>query len=339
MGREVWRFLFHRKSKNHLTFAALRVYFCGDFFDPYQEEAMRKGIIPPLITPLTHDERLDTKGLRRLIDHVVAGGVHGIFVLGTNGEGLALRDSVKEEVVACAAEAASGRVPVLANVSDLSTARALENVRWAHHAGADEVVATPPFYFPYPPVATERFFLQLAETSSLPVWIYENPATTGVTTPFEVFARLAAHENIVGIKYSGTDLAFLERLVKELRSPEFVVFTGLVQDNVAALQLGVDGIVPGIANVLPHIMVGLYNAVRAGQMDNARTFQKLVDAARAIYGEKMRWWPAAPKVILHELGVISTEVVVAPFEPLSQDARSEILKIWGELTDSVWTRN
>jgi len=299
---------------------------------------MRKGIIPPLVTPLTEQERLDPESLRRLLEHVLAGGVHGVFVLGTNGEGLALCDSVKEEVASRTVEVVAGRVPVLANVSDLSTARALENVRWAQRAEADEVVATPPFYFPYSPEAIEYFFRQLADASPLPVWIYENPARTAVTTPFEVIARLAEHENIIGVKYSGADTAFFARLVRELASPGFVVFTGLARDNVAVLELGADGIVPGVANVIPDVMVRLYDAVESGKIEEAKRLQSIVDKARRIYGSDMEWWPAAPKVILHEMGILATETCAAPFPRLSGEERRQVLRVWAEVEELMVDR-
>ena len=162
-----------------------------------------RGVIPALITPLREDETVDVPSLERMLEWVLRSDIKGVFVGGTIGEGAALRDRERQRLIEEAIRIVRGRVPVLVNVSDTGTVRSLENIDQAAKAGADAVIATPRLVFPArTPDATWQFFKAMAEHSPVPVWFYENPGTTPVTSTFEDISRILEIPNVGGLKYS-----------------------------------------------------------------------------------------------------------------------------------------
>ncbi|HET6424633.1 MAG TPA: dihydrodipicolinate synthase family protein, partial [Planctomycetaceae bacterium] len=144
-----------------------------------------RGIVPPVVTPLRSQTELDLPGLARLVDHLVDGGVAGLFILGTTGEGPAIPVKLRYELVEQTAKALQGRRPLLVGVSDTSLE---ESVQLAHHAakcGAYAVVATPTYYFPRLERDHVRYFQLLADRSPLPVFVYNMPACVGVKLSVE----------------------------------------------------------------------------------------------------------------------------------------------------------
>src|SRR5438552_14280742 len=109
-----------------------------------------RGVLPPMVTPLDADERIDEAGLERQIERLLAGGVHGIYLLGSSGEGPALRDSERRRAIEAGRRVLAGRVPLVAGCMASSTARAIDSIRLAEAAGADAAAITPPHYYPLP---------------------------------------------------------------------------------------------------------------------------------------------------------------------------------------------
>ena len=159
------------------------------------------GVIPPLITPLHADESIDEASLRRLIAHVIDGGVNGVFVLGSSGEGPLLSPSQRRQVVDIAGDAIRGRVPLLVGVADCSVRRVRENMAALLTPHVDAFVATLPFYGACDDPATQvRFYRELADASPRPLVIYNIPSAVHAGIEPETIARLASHPNIVGVK-------------------------------------------------------------------------------------------------------------------------------------------
>jgi dihydrodipicolinate synthase/N-acetylneuraminate lyase len=165
-----------------------------------------RGIIPPLVTPMTRDEEVDFATLRRLIDHQIACGVHGIFVLGTTGECYALDADEKQRIVATTVAHVKKRVPVFAGTGAETTREAILHTRMAEREKVDGVsVITPYFIMPNQSEITHHY-RRIAEATSLPVILYSNPATCGgLKIEPETVAKLAEIKNIVAIKDSSGD--------------------------------------------------------------------------------------------------------------------------------------
>ncbi|MFJ7073177.1 dihydrodipicolinate synthase family protein [Streptomyces sp. NPDC098781] len=236
------------------------------------------GVVPPVCTPLTPNREVDVPSLRRLIDHLIEGGVHGLFVLGSTSEVAYLTDRQRRVVVETAVRHVGGRVPVLAGVIDMTTPRVLDHVREVTEAGADAVVATAPFYARTHPAEIARHYRLIAAAAPVPVVAYDLPSAVHTKLPAEVVLDLAAEGALAGLKDSSGDLAGFREIVMGVRGQSglkgFSVLTGseLIVD--AALAVGADGAVPGLANVDPAGYVRLDRLHRSGDRESARAEQE-----------------------------------------------------------------
>ena len=223
------------------------------------------GIIPPLLTPRSADGALDRDGLHALVDHLVAGGVHGIFALGSSGETPYLTTAERDEVLRATLEAADGRVPVLVGINEQSTRRVLEEADRLLAIGGDAAVVTTPYYALSDAGEIEQHFRAAASHVGVPVFAYDIPVRTHAKLPPEVAVRLARDGVLAGVKDSSADdVAFRQLLLATRDLPGFAAFTGheVVADG--ALLGGASGIVPGLGNVDPAGYVRMYDAARAG---------------------------------------------------------------------------
>lgn len=229
-----------------------------------------QGIIPPLITPLAGPDQLDVPGLERLIEHVIAGGVHGLFVLGTTGEGPNLGYRLRRELVQRVGRQVGGRLPVLVGITDTSLVEALAMARHAAASGACAVVTSAPYYYPSSQPELYRFVERLVLELPLPLFLYNMPAMTKTWFAPDTLRRLAQIEGIAGIKDSSGDLAYFRQVLEVARDrPDWRVFMGPEHLLVEALRLGAHGGVNGGALVEPGLLVGLYEA--ALRRDEVRT--------------------------------------------------------------------
>ncbi|MFF5945712.1 dihydrodipicolinate synthase family protein, partial [Streptomyces althioticus] len=233
------------------------------------------GVVPPVCTPLTPEREVDVPSLLRLVDHLVGAGVHGLFVLGSTSEAAFLTDAQRRRVVETVAGHLGGQLPVLAGAIDMTTPRVLDHVRAVTAAGAGAVVVTAPFYARTHPSEIVHHYRRIAALSPVPVIAYDIPVAVHTKLPAELVLGLAGDGVLAGIKDSSGDLAAFRELVTGARAhPGFAVLTGseLIAD--AALALGADGAVPGLANVDPHGYVRLYRQSRAGDWEGARAEQE-----------------------------------------------------------------
>ncbi|MGW0585874.1 dihydrodipicolinate synthase family protein, partial [Streptomyces sp. NPDC002920] len=233
------------------------------------------GVVPPVCTPLTPDREVDVPSLRRLVDHLVSGGVDALFVLGSTSEVAFLTDRQRRLVVETVVEQVSGKLPVLAGVIDMTTPRMLDHVGAVTAAGADAVVATAPFYARTHPAEISRHYRLIAERATVPVIAYDIPVAVHTKLPAGLVLELAADGVLAGLKDSSGDLGGFREVVTGARVlPGFTTLTGseLIVD--AALALGAHGAVPGLANVDPHGYVRLDRLCRSGDVERARTEQE-----------------------------------------------------------------
>ncbi len=222
-----------------------------------------KGIVVPLISPIDKNERIDEPALRKLVSYLVDGGVHGIFVNSTTGEGLLLREAEKQRILEIVLDQVHGRVTVYAGVSDTGTARALDNVIQADKLGADVLVAHPPFYFP-PNDQSELYdyFARLAQASSKPFMLYNIPFTTKASIALNTVEKLIKIDNIIGIKDSSVDYVYLMNLIElKKERADFTIFIGKTHMWAAGILSGADGGLDGISNLIPSHCVSLYEAI------------------------------------------------------------------------------
>ncbi|MEU5090207.1 dihydrodipicolinate synthase family protein [Streptomyces sp. NPDC021356] len=287
------------------------------------------GVVPPVCTPLTPEREVDVDSLLRLVDHLVAGGVHGLFVLGSTSEAAFLTDRQRRRVVEAVVRHVGGSLPVLAGAIDMTTARVLDHVSAVAAAGAQAVVVTAPFYARAAhPAEIARHYRCVAAASPVPVLAYDIPVSVPGRLPAALVLELAAEGVLAGLKDSSGELGGFREVVAGVREASgtagFSVLTGSEQLVDAALALGADGAVPGLANVDPHGFVRLYRLARAGDWEGARTEQERLCALFGLTraGDPARMGPGSSalgafKAALHLRGVIDCPATAEPQVPLT----------------------
>jgi 4-hydroxy-tetrahydrodipicolinate synthase len=231
------------------------------------------GIIPPVATPMQANEDLDLPRLRWFIDHLIASGVHGIFVLGTNSEFYALDDREKQEVIATAVAHVNRRVPVYAGTGAETTREAVRLTRMAEREGVDGVSVITPYFIM--PTQQEIFdhYRRIAENTALPVILYSNPNTCGgLRIEPDTVARLAQLPNVVAIKDSSGDLQSTIEMIRSVPD-RFSVLMGRDTLIFPALVMGARGAVPATGNVAPKLLVEIYEKFRQGDPEGSKAAQ------------------------------------------------------------------
>ncbi len=289
-----------------------------------------KGVVPPIVTPLNPDETVDEAGLERQLQRLIRAGVHGIYFLGSTGEQPALRDAEKVRAIRAAKRVISGRVPLIVGTMAGSTARALDNIRAAEKAGADAVAVTPPHYYPSGGAEEQlAHYRTCAAGTGLPVVIYNIPSTTKVMLAPDTMARIADIRNIAGVKDSSGDFGHFLRVLGLLR--ERSGFGCLVGSPVlagAAILYGADGVVPGIANVDPQVMLEVYAAAKAGDLAALPALQQRVHKLMGLsaFGPNI----VCLKTALELMGICRAHTT-GPMQPLSADKREGLARVLREL--------
>ena len=219
-----------------------------------------KGIIPPVVTPLVDNNRLDLKGLESLLEHLLSGGVHGLFILGTTGEATSLSYKLRKELIKRTSELVNKRIPVLVGITDTSLSGSLEIAEYSKKMGMNAVVVAPPYYFPLSQIEMREYLENLVPELPLPFIMYDIPDCTGMHMSLETI-RKAKDLGAIGIKDSSGDLSYLISLIREFKdSAEFSVITGTELFLPETILQGGHGAVAGGANLFPRLFVDLYNA-------------------------------------------------------------------------------
>ena len=293
------------------------------------------GVIPPVCTPLTNALDVDVPSLERLVDFLVAGGVDGLFVLGSTSEAAYLPDRHRRTVLEVVIGRLAGELPVLAGAIDMTTMRVAEHVASAAAIGCDGVVVTAPFYTRTHPAEVERHFRILGERFEVPVFAYDIPVSVYTKLDPDTLLSLAADGVVRGVKDSSGDVAGLRYLAtqRDQRALDgFAVLTGSETLVDVAMAFGADGVVPGLGNVDPAGYARLHRLCRDGQWDASAGFEqeRLIRLFEIVsVGDRARMGASSAgigafKAALHRLGVIAEPVTAPPQTPLSE---SEVARI------------
>jgi 4-hydroxy-tetrahydrodipicolinate synthase len=288
-----------------------------------------QGIIPAVITPFTDDERLDLGALEEVIERLLGAGVHGLFVVGSQGEFFALDDAEQRAVIGCAVRATAGRVPVYAGVSSISTRHAVRLAQQASAAGADGLTVLPPYFIRPDATELQRHFEAIADAGEVPVILYNQPARTGTAISTQLVRALAAHERIAALKDSGADL---NRTCEFLAAaPDgFAVLVGNDAQIAFGLLAGAPGAVAAGANVFPELCVAIYDAVAAGEVETALRLQAGLARFRSSW--ELGSFPVVVKEALTMLG-LPAGPCRRPIAPLTDAARDALRRVLDEVAD------
>jgi len=219
-----------------------------------------KGIIPPVITPLLDNNTINVKGLENLIEHLISGGVHGLFILGTTGESASLSYPVRKELIKRTSDLVNKRVPVVAGITDTSMYHSLEMAEYSAKMGLDGVVIAPPYYMPISQEEMREYLENLVPELPLPFLMYDMPGCTKMHMSLETIKK-AKELGAIGIKDSSGDMSYMYSLINEFKeTPEFSIITGTELFISDTILNGGHGAVAGGANIFPKVFVELYNA-------------------------------------------------------------------------------
>ena len=283
-----------------------------------------------MVTPLDAKRRLDKKGTRNMVHHLLKGGVDGIFLLGTTGEGPHLSYAVREELVKTVCGLVKGRVPVLVGITetDLDDAVAFAAKCKAH--GASAVVAAPPYYFKLTQAECVAWFTEMADRLPLPLVVYDMPAHTDTIIEPATIAKLAAYPNIIAMKDSSSIIALFNkfRIALEPFADKFSLFMGPDEAMGEAVLLGADGGVCTGANLWPAQFKAMYLAAKAGDVEKVRRLQRFTTMSSYLLyglGQGQIGFLKGVKcaLALAEMGLIQN-VLAAPFTPFAGRQRAQV---------------
>jgi 4-hydroxy-tetrahydrodipicolinate synthase len=224
-----------------------------------------EGIFTPLVTPVDAQGEPDLVSLRNLVAFQADGGVHGLWAMGTSSEFAAFDARERSAIIEAIVDAAQV-LPVIANVSDASTRRAIEHARNAGSAGAAAIAATPPYYFPHSQDEVLAHFRAIGDAIDRPLFVYNIPQTVRVRVELPTLFTLIADGVVAGMKDSQNDLEYVRQVAMhvERESRSFALFAGTRYLIDAAILVGAVGAIPSIANAFPRLCVEAYERASEG---------------------------------------------------------------------------
>ncbi len=286
-----------------------------------------RGIIPPMITPLSGRDKLDVAGLDHLVERLIAGGVSGLFVLGTTGEAPSLSYRLRRELIKRTCKLVRRRVPVLVGITDTAFEESVALARFAAEAGANAVVASAPYYFPAGQPELTHYVRQLASEMPLPLYLYNMPSMTKVSFELDTVRHALELPGVAGIKDSSGDMIYFHRLVELARQrPDWSVFMGPEELTPQAVLFGGHGGVNGGANLHPRLYVQLYEAAAAQDLPRVRKLHAdVMRLAGAVYtvGRHRSALIKGLKCALNLLGVCD-DALAEPFERFHRPERETL---------------
>jgi 4-hydroxy-tetrahydrodipicolinate synthase len=291
-----------------------------------------RGIIPPVATPLKDDEEIDFPRFKWFLDHLISQGVHGVFPLGTNSEFYAFDEREKQELVATAVAHVNHRVPVYIGTGAETTREVIRLTKMAEREGADGVSIITPYFIA--PNQKEIFdhYRRIAESTSLAVILYSNPANCGgLKIDVDTVARLAEIPNIVGVKDSSGDMQNTNELIRVV--PErFAVMQGRDTLIYPALIFGAKGAVPATGNIAPALVVEIYEAFQRGDHAASKAAQLRLNPLRLALG--LGTVPGGVKAALTLMGksLGPCRSPVGPLSPENEQKMKNVLRQNGLLT-------
>ncbi|KPB12304.1 dihydrodipicolinate synthase family protein [Pseudomonas savastanoi pv. fraxini] len=282
-----------------------------------------RGIIPALVTPFTADQQLDEQALRNLIENLLNAGVHGLFVLGTNGEFFTLSESEKLKIARITVEAVAGRVPVVVGTGAFATHEVIEMNKKMIDVGADALSIITPYFNAISQSELIKHYTAIADAAELPLMMYNIPAKTGMSIGIGAVATLSQHPQIKGIKDSAGNFDALVQMM-QYRSDDFAVFAGTDSLIYWNLLAGGDGAIAATANAVPEVVMSIWNNFQSGNHEAARAAQEALRPLRDAFA--LGTMPVVLKTATQLLNV-PVGPCRAPVQPLDAAALEKLQKL------------
>ncbi|WHH57627.1 4-hydroxy-tetrahydrodipicolinate synthase [Petroclostridium sp. X23] len=283
-----------------------------------------KGILPAMVTPLTKEGKVNEKALRKLVNYLIDGGIHGIFAAGTTGEFYGLTKEEHKEVLQITIDEAKGRVPVYAGAAAITTKECVELANIAEECGADAISVLTPFFITPNQDQLCTHYKTIADNTKLPVLLYNNLPKTGVTITPATAEKLADIDNIVGIKDSSGDFTLTGEYIRRTRDKNFYVLAGRDTLIHAALCYGGTGSIAACANVAPRLCADIYDKYVAGDVKGSLEAQYMLAPLRI--GFALGTFPTVIKESLELLG-IEAGPCMDPVGPMSTEEKEQLKKV------------
>ncbi len=296
------------------------------------------GIIPPMVTPLLAEDKLDVKSTRSVIEHLIKGGVHGIFILGSTGEAPSLSYKIRYQLVEETCRQVAGRVPVIVGITDTSFVESVNLANFAEEKNATAVVLAPPYYFPAGQPELVEYVSHLVSEISIPLFLYNMPSFTKVYYEVETVKALSENRRIIGIKDSSGNMLYYHRLLQLFKDrSDFSILMGTEALLAESILLGGHGGVPGGANLFPNLFARLYDAAQRKDLNDVRNLQdRVMRLGSTIYnvGKYGSSFLKGIKCGLACKGVLKSDFVAEPFHAF-RDKERKIVKNYlkGTLSD------
>jgi 4-hydroxy-tetrahydrodipicolinate synthase len=288
------------------------------------------GTVVPMVTPLTAGGGLDEAALDRLLDSLIAGGVEGIFVLGTTGEGAQVPPRFRLRLVEQTVRRVNKRALVYAGIGDTHPEGVVSGNEFLR-AGADMIVSRPPVALPL--AELEPWYRSLLDGLDGRLFIYNMPMTTKVSIPLDVIESLLGHPRLAGIKDSENNPARLEELLRRFGGKkDFSVFVGVGVLMEKGLKLGADGIVPSVGNLIPDVCQRLCAAAKKADWIEAENLSTRMNAVAALYqkGRTLNESLSVLKAAMSFRGLCSPHVL-PPLHPLTEPQMEKLRHEMGRL--------
>ena len=286
------------------------------------------GIIPPLVTPLKDNDTLDIESLERLIEHLIQGGVSGLFILGTTGEEQSLSYRIRQQMIKETCRINRNRLPVLACITDTSIVESVQLANYAADCGASGVVSAPPYYFATGQPELAEFYEELVPQLPLPIFLYNMPSHVKVNFDPQTIHRIAQNPKVIGFKDSSANAVYFQSVMYTMKDrPDFAMLVGPEEMTGQCVLMGGHGGINGGANLFPELYVSMYQAAKAGNIPEVQRLQQFImQISSTIYkvGQHGSSYLKGLKCALSLVGVINDDFVASPFNKFHAREREKI---------------
>jgi len=296
------------------------------------------GVVPPLVTPLQGRDELDCEGLDRLIEHLISGGVSGLFILGTTGEGASLSYRLRREVVDRTCRQVRGRLPVLVSITDTAFVESVNLARHAADEGAEALVLAPPYYLPGGQPELEEYIQHLLPELPLPLVLYNMPSVAQVAFEVELVSHFLQEPRILGVKDSSRNMIYFHRLLSVVKQrPDWCLLVGPEELLADAVLAGGHGGIAGGSNVFPKLYVRLCEAGANGDVASVRQLHAhIMQVSNSLY--HIGRYPSAVikgiKCALSCLGICD-DFMAEPFHRFRLQERAKVQQYVAELSAAI----
>ena len=229
-----------------------------------------KGIIVPIVTPVDEENHINEEAMARVVNYIIDGGVHGILAFGSNGEFFAIDADEQRKALACMVKTADKRVPVYMGIAGITTKECVETAKMAKEENADGISILPPMFISPSEDELYAHIVTIAETvPDLPVLLYNNPGKVGYGLSVNLVNRLADVPNIVGIKDTSGNMTLTAEFIRTTRDKGFKVMAGKDTMILGSLAYGAVGAIASTANIVPELVVEIYDKYMSGDIEGA----------------------------------------------------------------------